>query len=341
MYYKEPVVTVLPYWLGLAFNGTAQPKTPRLGGSTMNIFKKWRSRSPTFEMPRFCLPHGRRSSSVDSGNLKVPKTNKTRAASFDVSSDGNTATSDESTEVPSESYLQVPTHGIRSKSFDSAYQPYSASSEENMSDRESSTASLQLPKFRYRRRSLDIPRICIHCVHLETLASRENSPSPRDNEQFDLDSSNKTAGFYLYSSSSESSNSEGMENEGYDGSEDQEFSSSDLDPRPKNKASMDRTPSILLTPTLSETDSVDRADEDGVFENAVSLTVPNLKQRSSSMDVAYIKRHIMSEEERRASVDSTFLDIPSQNRSSSVDVSLPTPETKQYKAVQSCISGKK
>ena len=74
--------------------------------------------------------------------------------------------------------LQVPIHSSRSKSFDAAYCAGSSSTSEDISDKDTPSrvsSFLNIPKY-YKRRSLEIPRLCIHCVHLETL-SQETSPT--------------------------------------------------------------------------------------------------------------------------------------------------------------------
>ena len=51
------------------------------------------------------------------------------------------------------------------------------------------------------------------------------------------------------------------------------------------------------------------------------------------MDAAYAP--MVGYDERRGSLDPEMLDVPKQPRSSSVDVSLPTSETRRYKAITS------
>lgn len=68
------------------------------------------------------------------------------------------------------------------------------------------------------------------------------------------------------------------------------------------------------------------------YTNAVTLQVPVLKQhRSSSMDATYST--VPSDDMRRSSWGEERLDVPKQNRSSSIDVNLPTEEDSTYHAV--------
>ena len=215
-----------------------------VANTKMNLFKKARSRSPSFDIPKLCLSRQKRTSEVppatstvsldsvdqtvvpgtctgkymDSGGasaypeteatvinnrpskgklkeadrahrktsiqnpdtsgptLAVPYIPRIRSSSFDTSTLHHE-------EQDSDNTLVVP-ESQRSKSFDASY---SGSSEENTSDKDtSSSIFLALPKY-YRRRSLEIPKLCIHCVHLEALSSQETSPTSPGGAKFDID----------------------------------------------------------------------------------------------------------------------------------------------------------
>ncbi|KAL3882243.1 hypothetical protein ACJMK2_028605 [Sinanodonta woodiana] len=133
------------------------------------IFRKSRSISPSFEIPKICLPHQKKSidqtttsshSDDQSQCLHVPNEHRMRSSSFDASS--LHTQSDQ---------LNVPKQGRRCHSFDSAcsIQLSPGSSDENVSDRKTGYNS-KLSKYSRHNTSLDIPKLCIHCVHMEAKA---------------------------------------------------------------------------------------------------------------------------------------------------------------------------
>ena len=297
------------------------------------IFKKSRSVSPSFEIPKICLPRQKKSiddtlDSVEpdlSTTLKVPSNEpRIRSSSFDSST-----LKQDSLEVPNK-------HGRRCHSFDSACteQLSHGSSEENVSEKESTVKSLiKVPRYQ-KRSSFEIPRLCIHCIHMETkakeLSEHQDSVDRSYPKQFlfddDLDSDNIsiTSSTSYTTSSSESlsdqadfyylTNSEDEGNESYY-DDDDSFVDND---------------NVENIPRLEHFDSKD----DEVYINAVTLAVPVIKQhRSSSMDERILKVP-EAQIQRQASFDEgCMLDVPVQVRSSSVDVNLPTEQETRYKAI--------
>ncbi|CAH1798910.1 unnamed protein product, partial [Owenia fusiformis] len=162
----------------------------------MPFFKRKRNSSPNWAIPKLCLP----------ANQAGPNGHKPRSVSVDSTapSDENNGSGSSSLEIPdtptrgrsssfdtSELTLQVPNINPRSKSLDSSSNekqlPYpnitaSGSSDENLSDRETVNNNnfLKLPRYQRKRTSLEIPKLCVHCVHIEALAqeAEESSSSP-------------------------------------------------------------------------------------------------------------------------------------------------------------------
>ncbi|KAK2182208.1 hypothetical protein NP493_363g02000 [Ridgeia piscesae] len=282
----------------------------------MHLFRrKARSPSPTpsIEVPRLCLPRQkatteapsddddmpaaistRKSSSAMTARLKVPSVGRVRSSSFDSSSMmGEKA-----------STLQLPPMSSqRSKSLDSSYGAGSTS-EETASDRDS-TASLRIPVMAryYRRRSTDIPRLCIHCVHIESLSSQEPSPASSDGEFSLFSCGDSTASGELSSS----------------------FDS--LDEEDEIDHDSDRSP-------LQSCGSSDGADGTENGTGIITLAVPLVKLRSSSFDSScMVDSPVLAAvaQERRGSLD--MLHVPPHGRSSSVDVNLPTCTSNRYRAM--------
>ncbi|KAI0232725.1 hypothetical protein LSAT2_016981 [Lamellibrachia satsuma] len=268
------------------------------------------SPSPSIEVPRLCLPRQKAtteapsddddtpvsmltSTSTMTARLKVPSVGRVRSSSFDSSS----------LKEEKGTTLQLPMSSQRSKSLDSSYAGGSTS-EETASDRDS-TSSLRIPMMsRYhRRRSTDIPRLCIHCVHIESLSSQEPSPASSDGE-FSLFSCGDSTASADLSSSFDS------------GDEEDEI---DRD--------SDRSP-------LHSCGSSDGADGTDNSVSTVTLAVPLVKLRSSSFDSScMVDSPVLAavEQERRGSLD--MLNVPQHTRSSSVDVNLPTCTSNRYRAM--------
>ncbi|ESO87281.1 hypothetical protein LOTGIDRAFT_154780 [Lottia gigantea] len=278
----------------------------------MNIFKKSRSRSPSFEIPKLCFPlqKQKRSTSVDCPSpeptqLQVPFENRGRSSSFDSSS----------LQQSGFNLLQVPFGDSRSNSLDNS-PTWSASSDENVSE-EKYNKNLKLPKYQKRRSSLDIPRICMHCLHMETLAQEKrahdltSAQSEPHNLQF-----GRSRSFSDCSSTDLSDLDDTLSSEGEsDDKNDQE------------NMIVIRSASASPVPTQTKTDQLD-------YKNVVTLHVPVVKQRSSSMDAAYMAVPKLSPKPlRKGSFDDRRSDEHKQIRSSSVDVAFPTEEDASFKAI--------
>ena len=299
------------------------------------IFKKSRSVSPSFEIPKICLPRQKKSieDALDNekelpSTLKVPSAEpRIRSSSFDSST-----LKQDSLEVPNK-------QGRRCHSFDSACaeQISHGSSEESICDsKESIFVNFKVPNFK-RKSSFEIPRLCIHCIHMETKAKEmcnsQNSVDrsyPRQflfEDDFDRSSddfSNSSSTSYT-TTSSESLSDQGdfyyltnSEDEGNESDCDDDYDDNDND-KHNNEI-----------PRLEHFDS----KEDEMYVNAVTLAVPVIKQhRSSSMDERILKGP-ECQIQRQASFDEgCLLDVPIQVRSSSVDVNLPTEQETSYRAI--------
>ena len=275
----------------------------------MHLFRrKARSPSPSIEVPRLCLPRQKATTEAPSDDddsmtmaptamttarLNVPSGGRIRSSSFDSSSLKN---------EDKGSTLQLPISSQRSKSLDSSYVAGSTS-EENTSDRDS-TSSLRIPVMSryYRRRSTDIPRLCIHCIHIESLSSQEPSPASSDGEITPFSVGDSTADLSLSLDS---------------GDEDIELDN-DSDASP-----------------LQSCGSSDGADCTDHGTGVLTLAVPLVKLRASSFDSSCISDSPILQaiaQERRGSLD--MLDVPAPHaRSSSVDVNLPTCTSNHYHAM--------
>lgn len=356
--------------------------------ATMNrIFKKSRSVSPSFEIPKICLP--RQSECVDDGydlevnkTLKVPTESRGRSSSFDSSSLRQDSFTKECLSVPSK-------QGRRCHSFDSAcsLQINSATSEESLPDGASSPTnwSLKVPKYQGKRASLDLPKLCIHCIHMEAKAQESHEREQalkiyqagplEDSDGLSFtsstsytsttpDSMSDPSGFYYLSDSED----EGNESDCEDNNEYQDLKDTPDSVSSKKKFGFrsnscsdcnekSRILDFLNGHNLPHIDSKDDEDYDDVDEdedsddedendddedyiNAVTLTVPTIKQqRSSSMDACFLKTNdggqkIQKQVQRQKSFDNgDMLDVPMQTRSSSVDVNLPTEQQNCYVAI--------
>ena len=268
----------------------------------LSFFKKSRSGSPSLEVPKLSLLRQKRSTSIDSSSgpgsssrsvsvspVESPvRACRSRSSSFDSSDLAYVNACN--LEVPDTS-VRI-SAGRRSHSFD-----ISSTRSPHSSDDDGGGAS---PKPRSRRRggSMDIPKLCIHCVHVEALSNTGCSPdSGTSNSEFDLSSTASSI------------------------SDDEEFSDDDDDDDTEY-----REESVEVR--FNSDKSLDGRDDSPVV---ITLQVPVVKHRSSSMDATVFRNSAL--DDRRSSLDETFSDIPVQPRSSSVDVHLPTEENKAYKAV--------
>lgn len=319
----------------------------------MHLFRKSRSRSPSFEIPKLCLSKQKNVSieepSPASNGLEVPLEHRGRSTSFDSSS-----LCSENNE-----FLQVPITGRRCHSFDSCTigsPSWSAeSSDDNGSERESrSWNNLRISRGK-RRASMEIPKLCIHCVHMERFAEKEhgglndNCFSNGGSEEYLASSSTSYTSsddasftsdidFYLSDESSQGDNGD----KGSDG----EPCSKDLI-RNKSCSPDCGYPRSSHSHSPSPEDHKSPA-EDRPYTNAVTLEVPVIRQhRSTSLDGALLQTSSNSDVttlqvnpnrgmvQRQDSFDEGLLDVnlKSQVRSTSVDVNLPTEEEKHYKAI--------
>ena len=208
------------------------------------IFRRQRSRSPAVpskaRLPRQKAVDDMAQESVDVVRLEVPSNSRVRSSSFDSSSlhEGE----------PLSDSLQVPSSQQRKKSRGLEYS-YSggSTSDENVSDKES-YSRLGLPKY-FRRKSLEIPRLCIHCVHLEALQAQDSSPYPSpvpiNMSLYRGESGESTYHGYLSDSESEDDSNEEDENgDEDDASEDEGHSSSCVITTPRSHDYSSRSSSI-------------------------------------------------------------------------------------------------
>ena len=274
----------------------------------MHLFrKKARSPSPSIEVPRLCLPRQKATTEAPSddedsmtqtttmmtAHLNVPSGARIRSSSFDSSSLNENKGST----------LQLPISSQRSKSLDSSCVAGSTS-EETASDRDS-TSSLRIPVMSryYRRRSTDIPRLCIHCVHIESLSSQEPSPASSDGEFSTFSCGDSTADLSLSLDS---------------GDDDIELDN-DSDSSPIQ--------------SCASSDGADCADHG---TDLLTLAVPLGKLRASSFDSSCISDSPVLQaiaQERRGSLDMLDVPVSPHARSSSVDVNLPTCTSNHYHAM--------
>nr|XP_022293832.1 diacylglycerol kinase zeta-like isoform X7 [Crassostrea virginica] len=319
----------------------------------MHLFRKSRSRSPSFEIPKLCLSKQKNVSieepSPASNGLEVPLEHRGRSTSFDSSS-----LCSENNE-----FLQVPITGRRCHSFDSCTigsPSWSAeSSDDNGSERESrSWNNLRISRGK-RRASMEIPKLCIHCVHMERFAEKEhgglndNCFSNGGSEEYLASSSTSYTSsddasftsdidFYLSDESSQGDNGD---------------KGSDVEPCSKDLIRNKSCSPDCGYPRSSHSHSPSPEDhkspaEDRPYTNAVTLEVPVIRQhRSTSLDGALLQTSSNSDVttlqvnpnrgmvQRQDSFDEGLLDVnlKSQVRSTSVDVNLPTEEEKHYKAI--------
>jgi len=368
-------------------------------GKMNKIFKKSRSVSPSIEVPKICLP--RQAECVDDGydlelskSLNVPNENRIRSSSFDSSSLQRQNTyNKELLEVPGKT-------NRRCHSFDSAFQISPSTSEENINDSRSSGGSggslnfvLKVPKYQGRRPSYDIPKLCIHCIHMEAKAQenmeREQAlmiynrdmkttvdecddisfTSSTSYSSSTIDSLSDPSGFYYLSDSDDEGNESDCEDnldspsckntlnsESFDSYQGNVTSLDSQSPSPEKRSILDflnghNIPHIdskdeedfddIIDDVIDPDDDDDEDDDEEDFINAVTLTVPNIKQvRSSSMDACFVQStetnkttHKQVVQRQKSFDQGDMLNVPIQIRSSSVDVNLPTEQESRYKAI--------
>ncbi len=270
--------------------------------------------------PRSPKPKGKmvkQKNIVAAPSLEVPdNSSRIRSSSFDTSTLGRGGEEEEE-----DNTLQVPSNSRRSRSFDATYSGGSTSDEGASPDRDATGTSsfLGIPKY-YRRRSAEIPKLCIHCVHLEALSemgsSQETSPTSLGGSDFDLDKCEEKKDYWSSDSEIE------------DLTDDESFGSAEkFVPITLSVTPTDSEEAIVLSRAASGSEKM------GTVGTASTLEVPHVKPRSASMDASYLQPGML--DDRRASLDVDMLDIPKQARSSSVEVSLPTEESSHYRAITS------
>ncbi|XP_048771764.1 diacylglycerol kinase zeta-like isoform X5 [Ostrea edulis] len=321
----------------------------------MHLFRKSRSKSPSFEIPKLCLSKQKNVSIEEpnhtSKDLEVPLEQRGRSTSFDSSSLGS----------ENHEFLQVPIlTGRRCHSFDSCTigsQSWSAeSSDDNASEKETRGWNhIRIPKAK-RRTSVEIPKLCIHCVHMERFAEKEHgglqgkhfyvgseeylasSSTSYTSSSDDLGSLTSDIDFYLSDESSQGDRGERESDaEPYLSDTGRNKSCSPDCGYPKSSHSHSPSPEDRKSPA-----------EDRPYTNAVTLEVPVIRQqRSTSLDGALLQQSNSSLDvavvkpvnpnrgmvQRQDSFDEGLLDVKAQVRSTSVDVNLPTEEEKHYKAI--------
>lgn len=376
--------------------------------------------------------------------LQVPTVPKIRSSSFDsgglllVRSDEGCGTGGGEFIALDAAVNAVPTDGCVSSTIDRT-DPTIQTSLPSSSSSSSLLKVVDLPKC-FRRRSLDIPRLCIHCVHLESIAasssvatgrgssaSGDSSPfqaeSLSDDSSSDSDQDIDDARFQLVSKTSpreinrsESDNEDNndetpssqlratsfsptrhppvrtiqpLADDNTNGSdEDTQTMTMNQSPNPSSTFSNDKfapydhnpeeEPSSGLSSTrlphpplrvihqgpsvdvddlvmercssggsnLSSIGSMDGSD----WKEIVTLQVPLIKPRSSSLDASYYSSNGSGvagtgrssgdgspsdgTDDRRCSCENLLVDSSSKQRSTSVDVSLPTDASGgTYKAI--------
>ena len=245
----------------------------------------------------------------------------------------------------------------------------------------SSLLRVDLPKC-FRRRSLDVPRLCIHCVHLEAMAataggredssglsspfspgvgqdSRCSTPSDADSTSDDDDVAGDSTTDYIpplsLATAFDMSRMESMPPHTLVWSQQQQHLSDDqrklyLTSPDSQTFPVVTTATAMAGDTCCETDSVnERASSgggsnrssvgsgDGItvggpggdWKEIVTLQVPLIKPRSSSLDVTYYASTLRppdadADDDRRCSCENLTLPDAAKHRSTSVDVSLPT-----------------
>lgn len=322
----------------------------------MNIFRRGRAGSPSLELPKICLPRQKRTTSVDEPKdikcLEVPLEQRGRSSSFDSSS----------LHAEKEN-LEVPKPGKRCHSFDSCApgdeRSWSISSERNLSDsgKDVRRKSFKLSRYQKHRPSIEIPKLCIHCVYVESANKEEDK---QECGKFYLGNEGEETLFS--SSTSFSSSDEDFSDCSYDTDTDEEeiengaiYINTNGHGDEVNLSSNEKTfaysenlyfadEDYIETSPAGNDSSIDcpNDDTDGDYTNALTLKVPVIRQqRSTSFDGCLCKgstsdnvsNPVRPMVKRQTSFDDDFLDVSKQIRSSSVDVNLPTDEETRYKAI--------
>ncbi|XP_021355652.1 uncharacterized protein LOC110451796 isoform X2 [Mizuhopecten yessoensis] len=266
----------------------------------MNIFRKSRCISPSFDLPRMCLPR-QKQTSIDDNDLdeaiclEVPVETRARSSSFDAST----------LHKETQEFLEVPNPGRRCQSFDSSSSGWGQEVEEF--EREGRRYSL-ISKYSRRRSSFEIPKLCIHCVHMEQYEEQHKEDESHHTEVENGASSDEDLSLDMGSLDS--------------------WDDSDDSCGPQDKEVEDKEVEEIMCN----------------YTNALTLEVPIIKTfRSSSLDATILNSQAPPNEvvfksgrgtvQRQESFDEGTLEVPKQVRSSSVDISLPTEKEAHYRAI--------
>ncbi|XP_063403309.1 diacylglycerol kinase zeta-like isoform X7 [Mytilus trossulus] len=329
----------------------------------MNIFKRARSGSPSLEVPKICLPRQKRTTSIDEPKdikcLEVPGLEQRgRSSSFDSASLHK-----------EKDCLAVPKPGRRCQSFDSCNaggdRSWSTSSDENLSDpgiKERRRKSFKLSRYQKHRPSIEIPKLCVHCVYVEQ-AYKDSLEEIEKHTHSKFYLGNEADENLFSSSGSFSSSDEDFSDSSYESETDTEETENSeyISEQTKTNGQNAKTEICSNENTFSKSENLYFADDDfielnptgndssidnsteGDYTNALTLQVPVIKQqRSTSFDGCLCKGSTSDKVsnttrtmvKRQASFDEDSLDSSKQIRSSSVDVNLPTEEESRYKAIQ-------
>lgn len=286
-----------------------------------------RSSSPlSFEIPKLCLTRQKRSSSIDSSEPTLESLDiaspegSTRATSFDSSAMGQQefVGFSEHLQVPISSAVDETLGGLesvsvignrRSNSFDNATHYAVNLSDDNSSDKEGGSGhNLAVPKRQLRRASWEIPKICLHCLHMETLASEQQNSVSSEPRFFLGEKDLSSTSLSGWGSSSSTCGSD---------YEDHCLSDSEISNAVKSRELFDRQVNnegdlsliipvvkILTHVSSSNNESLEnlsgvvtpdrltvdatRTDDLIPYTDVVSLAVPVIKQRSTSLDATAI-----------------------------------------------------
>ncbi|XP_069131451.1 diacylglycerol kinase zeta-like isoform X1 [Argopecten irradians] len=259
----------------------------------MNIFRKSRCISPSFDLPRMCLPR-QKQTSIDDHDLdeviclEVPVETRARSSSFDSSSLHKETTD----------FLEVPTPGRRCQSFDSSSSGWGQEEDFVPEGRRYSLIS----KYSRRRSSFEIPKLCIHCVHMEQY--EEQQKKAEEDRQTEVENGSYSDEELYWDTGSIDSDS-------------------DDSCGPPDK----EVEEIMCNYTNALTLEVP------VIRNcrSSSLDATILNSQSPTNDIIFKSgRGVV---QRQESFDEGTLEVPKQVRSSSVDISLPTEKEAHYRAI--------
>ncbi|CAI9735816.1 diacylglycerol kinase zeta-like isoform X6 [Octopus vulgaris] len=297
----------------------------------MNRLKKNCNFSLSFEVPKLCISRQEAAAKDDANKslLQLPSEARVRSSSFDTSSLPN---------KDNQEFLKVPNTGRRSNSFDVTAN-IAISSDEGISDQETNSGKKLL---KWRRASYEIPKLCIHCIHLETLSNQELDTvlSDKTSQQLDLLTSDYPGVFTSSCESLYSSSSDLPADSDYSDKDDNsECSISALSLLETHSPdNIQDSPSLSSPPLLIKSPNELRPSNDNQLEeisyiNVLTLEVPTVKsQRSSSVDTGCLQ--VSPSDSWKSSLSGNeFLEVPVQPRSSSIDVRLPTEEDKHYVAI--------